>query len=179
MRSTALAITAALALGACTEPTSPTPATLLSATMSPAEPETFVATLSGDEEVPVRPTHAAGAALFKVRPAGTEVAFTLIVANIDNAVAAHIHCGPAGVNGGVVVGLFSGTAGGGQTQGIIGNGSFDGSAFTCAGMSLLDAMRAGQTYVNVHTNDGIAPTNTGPGDFPGGEIRGQVRAAGQ
>jgi hypothetical protein len=27
----------------------------------------------------------------------------------------------------------------------------------------------------VHTNDGVAPPNTGPGDFPGGEIRGQVR----
>jgi len=26
----------------------------------------------------------------------------------------------------------------------------------------------------VHTNDGVAPTNTGPGDFPGGEIRDQV-----
>jgi hypothetical protein len=27
----------------------------------------------------------------------------------------------------------------------------------------------------VHTNDGVAPPDTGPGDFPGGEIRGQVR----
>jgi hypothetical protein len=30
----------------------------------------------------------------------------------------------------------------------------------------------------VHTNDGVAPTNTGPGDFPGGEIRGQIRLLG-
>jgi hypothetical protein len=35
-------------------------------------------------------------------------------------------------------------------------------------------MQSGNTYVNVHTNDGVAPTNTGPGDFPGGEIRGQI-----
>ena len=41
--------------------------------------------------------------------------------------------------------------------------------------ALIDAMEAGNTYVNVHTNDGVAPTNTGPGDFPGGEIRGQIR----
>jgi len=41
-------------------------------------------------------------------------------------------------------------------------------------MPLLDAMRAGLTYVNVHTNDGVDGTNTGPGDFPGGEIRGQL-----
>jgi hypothetical protein len=26
----------------------------------------------------------------------------------------------------------------------------------------------------VHTNDNVAPANTGPGDFPGGEIRGQI-----
>ena len=33
---------------------------------------------------------------------------------------------------------------------------------------------SGNAYVNVHTNDGVDPPNTGPGDFPGGEIRGQV-----
>jgi hypothetical protein len=40
---------------------------------------------------------------------------------------------------------------------------------------VLAAMDSGNTYVNVHTNDGVDPANTGPGDFPGGEIRGQVR----
>lgn len=35
-------------------------------------------------------------------------------------------------------------------------------------------MRAGEAYVNVHTNDGVAPDNTGPGDFPGGAVRGQI-----
>jgi hypothetical protein len=39
---------------------------------------------------------------------------------------------------------------------------------------LVAEMRAGLAYVNVHTNDGLAPTNTGPGDFPGGEIRAQI-----
>jgi hypothetical protein len=38
----------------------------------------------------------------------------------------------------------------------------------------VEQMRAGNTYVNVHTNDGMGATNTGPGDFPGGEIRGQI-----
>jgi hypothetical protein len=42
---------------------------------------------------------------------------------------------------------------------------------------LLSSMQAGNTYVNVHTNDGVAPPNTGPGDFPGGEIRAQIRPA--
>jgi hypothetical protein len=35
-------------------------------------------------------------------------------------------------------------------------------------------MEAGNTDVNVHTHDGVDPTNTGPGDFPAGEIRGQI-----
>ncbi|PYV08229.1 MAG: hypothetical protein DMG07_26405 [Acidobacteria bacterium] len=40
---------------------------------------------------------------------------------------------------------------------------------------LITAMEDGNAYVNAHTNDGVAPTNTGPGDFPGGEIRGQIK----
>ena len=41
--------------------------------------------------------------------------------------------------------------------------------------ALIDQINAGNAYVNIHTNDGVAPTDTGPGDFPGGEIRGQIR----
>ena len=37
----------------------------------------------------------------------------------------------------------------------------------------LRQIRNSNAYVNIHTNDGVAPTNTGPGDFPGGEVRGQ------
>ena len=43
---------------------------------------------------------------------------------------------------------------------------------------LIQTIRTGGAYVNVHTNDGIGPTNEGPGDFPAGEIRGQIRSAG-
>jgi hypothetical protein len=46
-----------------------------------------------------------------------------------------------------------------------------------AGKSLLDlleAMASGNAYVNVHTDDGVAPKNTGPGDMATGEIRGQI-----
>jgi hypothetical protein len=51
-----------------------------------------------------------------------------------------------------------------------------------AGMTMADLvsqMTAGGTYVNVHTSDGVEPPDTGPGDFPGGEIRGQVRRLGR
>ena len=44
--------------------------------------------------------------------------------------------------------------------------------------ALLAQMRAGNTYVNVHTNDGDGTPNEGPGDFPGGEIRGQIEPRG-
>ncbi len=43
---------------------------------------------------------------------------------------------------------------------------------------LIAALSTGGAYANVHTNDGVAPTNSGPGDFPGGEIRGQIDVAG-
>ena len=50
--------------------------------------------------------------------------------------------------------------------------SFPGVTFD----SLLVLMRNGNSYVNVHTNNTVNdPTNnSGPGDFPGGEIRGQI-----
>jgi hypothetical protein len=38
--------------------------------------------------------------------------------------------------------------------------------------ALLDSIRVGHAYVNVHTSDGSK--TAGPGNFPGGEIRGQL-----
>ncbi len=43
--------------------------------------------------------------------------------------------------------------------------------------AVVEAVRNGDAYVNVRTNDGVDPPDTGPGDFPGGEIRGQIEAA--
>jgi hypothetical protein len=155
--------------------------TLITAgTASPGENRNFVVALSGRDEVPLRDTQARGVAIFHLSKEGTELAFKLIVANIENVVGAHIHLAPAGVNGPVVVPLFSGTAGGGRTNGALAEGVIVAANLTgpFTGLSLadlIDAMDAGATYVNVHTNDGEAPANTGPGDFPGGEIRGQVK----
>jgi len=44
---------------------------------------------------------------------------------------------------------------------------------------LLFELQEGGIYVNVHTNDVIAPIDMGPGDFPGGEIRGQFGTRGR
>ncbi|MBP1702944.1 MAG: hypothetical protein H6Q38_2051 [Chloroflexi bacterium] len=145
--------------------------------------------LSGDEEVPpqdvVIETLGQGQAIFRLSEDGTELHYKLIVANIENVVASHIHIGAPGINGPVVVWLFPSTtpggapAGGGRLDGGVAEGTITANNFVgpLAGQpfsALIDAIESGNAYVNVHTNDGIAPTNTGPGDFPGGEIRGQL-----
>ena len=137
-----------------------------------AQGVSFLAVLSGGDEVPANGSRARGIALFRLDDDGSTVHYTLIVANIQNPAAAHIHTGLVGVSGPVVVPLFSGPAGSGRFNGVLAEGSFTASE------EFLAVMTSGGTYVNVHTNDGVAPTNTGPGDLPGGEIRGQVFAVG-
>ena len=142
--------------------------------------ENFVAPLSGDQEVPPRDTPATGVAKFKLREDGTVLLYKINVEDITNVVAAHIHCGAIGVNGPVGVTLFSGSPAGGAFDGTLAEGTITtadlGNACGWTDLaSILAALQSGNTYVNLHTNDGVAPANTGPGDFPGGEIRGQVR----
>jgi hypothetical protein len=143
--------------------------------------DNFVAALSGADEAPVpRDTNARGLATVKWNRDATAFDFTLIAANIENVTAAHIHCGAAGVAGPVGVTLLHNMpAGGGRFDGVLSSGTITApdAGNSCGWLTLTDvfsAMNAGNTYVNVHTNDGAAPTNTGPGDFPGGEIRGQL-----
>jgi hypothetical protein len=149
--------------------------------------------LSSDEEVMpagvVNNSRARGSAVFQLNAAGTAIDYQLMVANIENAFMGHIHMAAPGVNGPIVVWLFPSTApspnpvGGGRLDGVIARGTITAADLMgpLAGHPLSDlvaAIQAGNTYVNVHTNDGIDPTNTGPGDFPGGEIRGQVEHRG-
>lgn len=140
----------------------------------------FVAHLSAGEEVPSNASLGQGQAIFHVSPDGRSVDYSLIVANIENAVASHIHLGTFGVNGPVVVFLFGpAPAGEGRTDGVLARGTFTAANLVgpLAGQSLsvlIEAMATGGAYVNVHTNDGVAPAGTGPGDLPAGEIRGQI-----
>ena len=151
---------------------------------APSDSRNFTAHLKGANEIPPRDTDATGQAIFQLNAAGTALSYRLVVANIENVVAAHIHCGTPTQSGPVGVTLFSGgTPGGGRTQGILAAGTKTApdAGNSCGWTSLAQvvaALRAGTAYVNVHTNDGVAPTNTGPGDFPGGEIRGQVSEGG-
>lgn len=153
--------------------------------------------MTGSEEVftPTPPSTATpadsrgqGEAIFRVSDDGTSVDFREIASNIANVIMSHIHCGRPGSNGPIRMWLYpvigptgvQGPNGQGPHNGVLASGTFNPTGVVCPAsavgtdMPLLDAMRAGLTYVNVHTNDGVAPTNTGPGDFPGGEIRGQL-----
>jgi hypothetical protein len=159
--------------------------------------------LSGDQEVLIPPpppgsptpadSHAQGQANFNVSDDGESVDYKLIASNINNVIMAHIHCGQPGTNGPIVVWLYPSPtqqspapAAGGRQDGVLAEGTFTAANViarpdiaACPGgvSSLADVLakiKAKGTYVNVHTSDGIDPPNQGPGDFPGGEIRGQL-----
>ena len=142
--------------------------------------------LTGEAERPTpRETRATGQAIFHLSKDGTELEYKLIASNIENVTQAHIHMGPPTGTGGIVVWLYpeagppAAPAGAGRTDGVLAEGTITASDLvgTLAGQplsALLALMNGGQAYVNVHTNDGVAPPDTGPGDFPGGEIRGNL-----
>jgi hypothetical protein len=137
------------------------------------ENRNFGTNLSGAEEVPPVETLARGQAIFQLSKDGTELSYKLIVANIENVTMAHIHLGAAGVNGPVVVWLYPSAPPPqlieGRFDGVLAEGliTADDLVGPLAGASmddLIDAIRAGNTYVNVHTSQ-----------YPPGEVRGQIR----
>ena len=71
-------------------------------------PVSFVAPMSGAEEVlPVR-TRAQGLARFRLDDTETQLQFAVLVGSIEGVTAAHIHCAPFGEIGAVGVTLFEG-----------------------------------------------------------------------
>ena len=149
-----------------------------------------VTQLTGDEEVPVRVTDASGRLSVKLSKDGQSVDYVLDVSDIRNVTQAHIHMAARGVNGGIVVWLFPNSkstaalpGGGGPLRRLLIEGTFTAADLRGALVgqplsALVAAIEAGNAYGNVHTDDGVAPPNTGAGDFPGGEIRGQLDAHG-
>ncbi|MGH8286678.1 MAG: CHRD domain-containing protein [Steroidobacteraceae bacterium] len=135
---------------------------------------TVKAKLKGFNEVPAIST--TGRGKFRARLNADSIEWELDYERMeDTVVAAHIHIGQRDVNGGVMV-FFCG--GGGRPACTSPAGSFSGIITAAevigpAGQGIaagdfdevLRAIRAGVTYVNVHSTP----------RFPGGEIRGQVR----
>lgn len=132
----------------------------------------FSTHLKGINEVPPVETNGQGQATFKLSKDGTSIHYKLIVANIEHVLMAHIHNAPAGSNGGIVVWLYPSSPPPqlieGRSQGILAEGTItaDDLLGTLQGLTLndlLEEIKAGNTYVNVHTTQN-----------PGGEIRGQI-----
>ena len=131
--------------------------------------------LKGSEENPPVDTQGVGVAQFKLNKDGDAIQFKLNVANLTDIVQAHIHCGADGVNGPVVVFLY-GPGPTITTQGTLSEGTFTdvnvidrASSTECPGGisdfdDLLEKIRSGDAYVNVHT---VAN--------PTGEIRAQIK----
>ena len=131
------------------------------------------ATLTGGEETPnMVLSGAVATAEVAVDPTNDEIAVVLRVFNLPNgSTASHIHVGPKGLSGPVVLDF---PIGAGRT------GDFtltfrvhDGSAFHARPeigirtfADALQAIAGGNAYVNIHTSA-----------FPGGEIRGQLSVA--
>ncbi|RJQ53353.1 MAG: CHRD domain-containing protein [Nitrospiraceae bacterium] len=112
--------------------------------------------LSGTQEVPPVATAGSGTGNLTVNLVTRAVSGSVSFSGLtSNAIAAHIHLGPAGVNGGIEIFL---TGGAGVTQGV-----WLIPAGTVLTQAQFDALITNQLYFNIHT-----ATN------PGGEIRGQI-----
>lgn len=134
--------------------------------------QTFRAHLSGSAEVPAVDTRTEGEAVFQLSQDGTKLTYRLNVANIDNVLMAHIHMGAADANGPIVVWLYPSSPPpqeiSGRFSGVLATGTITAADLMgpLAGQSLdalVAAMKAGGTYVQVHTTA-----------HPAGEVRGQI-----
>lgn len=130
--------------------------------------KSFFAFLRGSEEVPPVRTFTSGRITLELENE-TELRYRLVVNNIRNLTEAHIHLGRRGQNGPVVAFLFGPVSPGitvtrGIVEGTITREDLVGPLQGRPLSALASEMRAGNTYVNAHTEQN-----------PEGEIRGQVR----
>jgi hypothetical protein len=118
----------------------------------------FTTALTGAAEAPnPGDPDASGMASLRLNPGQGEVCFDISWADVDGEVfASHIHVGPAGQAGPIVVTLFTGSFGGTGTV----------SNCVSADRDLLRAilLNPENYYVNVHSRP----------NFPGGAVRGQL-----
>lgn len=139
----------------------------------------FLSAMTGAEEVPAIATPGRGTAQFVLSKDGSSLRYKITAKKIDNAMGAHIHVGPSGQVGEIVADLMnSGTMRMARhkfsARGVITAAQLTGSFAGHPLSDLVAQMSAGNAYVNVHTDDGVPPANTAPGDYPDGEIRGVI-----
>jgi hypothetical protein len=136
--------------------------------MSKTGKTTFVATLTGGESVPAITTDAQGKAAFRLSKDGKSLRYRVMVKNIEGVTAAHIHTGKIGQNGPPIALIKIAASKPGKFSGVLAKDvitekelmtSYKGKTVK----DLIDAIKSGDTYVNVHTKK-----------YPDGEIRGQL-----
>ncbi len=137
----------------------------------------FKARLSGNQEVPA--VSSTGAGEFRARLRNDRLDYSLSYDALEGTTTtqAHIHIGQKTANGGVAAFLCGGggkppcPTTGGTVEGSITAADVIGPAGqgVAAGefAEMIEMMRSGDSYANVHTNK-----------HPGGEIRGQIRRGG-
>jgi len=150
-------------------------ASVLAAPAAYSQTERFSASLSGGNEVP--PINSAGTADFQMSIQPGAISFSLDFADLSSPlVVAHLHFAPSKVAGGVMIFLCGGggqpacpAATSGSITGTITAANVTGPATQGIAAtdldSALEAVRNDRSYANMHTTN-----------FPGGEIRGQVRS---
>jgi CHRD domain len=133
---------------------------------------TFHIDLTGSQQVGPVATSAFGMATVRLVDNGTAIAFKVIVCDIVNVTASHIHVGAAGTNGPVIIPFFGNQplfssphgcktlAEGTRTAADLNTNA---SPTITSWKDFVKALLAGNTYVNVHTKAN-----------PMGEIRGQL-----
>ena len=121
--------------------------------------------LSGAQENPAVVTSATGQGTVVISADGSTITYIVTYSGLSGTVnAAHIHTGAAGTNGGVILPL---TAGPSPMVGTLTAANFSASGSITTFAQAVAAIRAGTTYFNLHTAAN-----------PGGEVRGQIVAAG-
>ena len=123
---------------------------------------TFVAHLTGENEIPAIDTRAQGQVIFKLNEEDQTISYKLIVSNMEDVIAAHIHCGDASVaRGSVIVDLYTGGLPGIDVNGILAEGviteaDIKATHTSCPGeinfTDLVNLLRTSNAYVNVHTD---------------------------
>ncbi len=132
-----------------------------------ADPPTpaFGGPLTGAQETPAVTTAATGEGTAVVSPDGSTITYVVTYSGLSGpAVAAHIHTGAAGAAGGVILPLKVSAS---PMVGTLTAANFTASGTITTFAEAVAAIKAGNTYFNVHTAAN-----------GGGEIRGQIMAKG-
>lgn len=116
----------------------------------PATSTRFTGVLEGSQQVPPVVTAATGTVVAFLHEPENRLVYVVESTGLVNVIAAHVHVGAAGVNGGIIVPLVGS------------NGSYCGVSDRLTAADVT-ALHADGMYVNIHTNSN-----------PGGEIRAQL-----